>query len=69
MITNIKQDTLRLQSRVVADPAKLLQTISDMQHSVKNDKKGVVMAERKNRELKSRGEAMDAVMQVTRCLK
>ena len=62
-MTNIKQDNVRLQSRIVADPQKLLQTIQDMQKSVKNYKQNVMMAERKLRELKSRFEAMSVIEQ------
>lgn len=52
---------MRLQSRIVSDPEKLLQTIQEMSASVKSDKQNVVMAERKSRELRARLDAMAAV--------
>ncbi|KAJ3360928.1 kinetochore-associated Ndc80 complex subunit nuf2 [Kappamyces sp. JEL0680] len=55
------QDCARLSSRIVSDPAKLLQTIQDMNASVKADKQNVMMAERKSRELRARMDAMSAV--------
>ncbi|KAJ3307218.1 kinetochore-associated Ndc80 complex subunit nuf2 [Kappamyces sp. JEL0829] len=61
LITNVKQDCARLSSRIVSDPAKLLQTIQDMNASVKADKQNVMMAERKSRELRARMDAMSAV--------
>jgi chromosome segregation ATPase len=61
LANNIKQDCVRLSSRIVSDPAKLLETIQDMNASVKEDKKNVLMAERKSRELKSRMDAMSVV--------
>ncbi len=57
----MKQDCVRLQSRIVSDPEKLLQTIQEMSTSVKTDKQNVVMAERKSRELRARLDAMTIV--------
>ncbi|KAJ3312925.1 kinetochore-associated Ndc80 complex subunit nuf2 [Boothiomyces sp. JEL0838] len=61
LITNLKQECARLQSRIITNPEKLKLAIDDMIASVKIEKANVAASEKKSRELQVRIETMDSV--------
>ncbi|EGF76767.1 hypothetical protein BATDEDRAFT_21005 [Batrachochytrium dendrobatidis JAM81] len=63
LISNLKQNCVRLKSRVVHSPEKLKQVIAEMNRSLQEDKTYVVHTEKKNRELTHKIELMNAVEQ------
>ncbi|KAL2912180.1 kinetochore-associated Ndc80 complex subunit nuf2 [Polyrhizophydium stewartii] len=63
LLSNLKQDCVRLKSRVVHSPEKLKQVIAEMNRSLQEDKAFVLAAEKKTRELTYKIELMDTVEQ------
>ncbi|KAJ3323516.1 kinetochore-associated Ndc80 complex subunit nuf2 [Boothiomyces sp. JEL0866] len=61
LVTNLKQECARLQSRIITNPEKLKLAIDDMIASVKIEKANVAASEKKSRELQARIETMDSV--------
>ncbi|KAJ3274324.1 kinetochore-associated Ndc80 complex subunit nuf2 [Terramyces sp. JEL0728] len=61
LITNLKQECARLQSRIITNPEKLKLAIDDMIASVKIEKANVAASEKKSRELQVRIDTMDTV--------
>jgi DNA repair exonuclease SbcCD ATPase subunit len=58
----LKQELVRLQSRVVGDPKQLIQNIKDMNTALKRDKQDFLQLERKERELTQKLETFDLVL-------
>ncbi|KAJ1336953.1 hypothetical protein BSLG_006713 [Batrachochytrium salamandrivorans] len=63
LLSNLKQDCVRLRSRVVHSPEKLKQVIAEMNRSLQEDKAYAVTTEKKNRELTHKIELMNGVEQ------
>lgn len=69
IIEATKQESARVQSRIVQHPEKLKQAIADMTVSVSNEKNAVSQLEKKAREIQSKIEMMGVVeSDVTSCV-
>ncbi|TPX50490.1 hypothetical protein SeLEV6574_g00865 [Synchytrium endobioticum] len=63
LITNLKQESSRLRSRIVHSPEKLKQVLVDMNASLASEKVNVQTLEKKAREIQARIEMMHVVEQ------
>ncbi|KAJ3016259.1 kinetochore-associated Ndc80 complex subunit nuf2 [Thoreauomyces humboldtii] len=69
-ILDLKQNCVRLKSRIVQSPEKLKASISDMNSNLQSDKATVASTEKRARELQVKIDMMSAVEQdITSCLK
>ncbi|TPX67273.1 hypothetical protein SpCBS45565_g03982 [Spizellomyces sp. 'palustris'] len=69
-IMNLKQDCIRLKSRIVQSPEKLKASISEMNNSLQSDKATIGATEKKARELQNKIDMMSLVEQdIVTCLK
>ncbi|TPX61932.1 hypothetical protein PhCBS80983_g00851 [Powellomyces hirtus] len=69
-IMNLKQDCVRLRSRIVQSPEKLKASISEMNSTLNSDKTAVALTEKRARELQAKIDMMSSVEQDIRgCLK
>ncbi|KAJ3243486.1 kinetochore-associated Ndc80 complex subunit nuf2 [Chytriomyces hyalinus] len=70
LLSNTKQDCVRLRSRIVPNPAKLQQALVDMTNSISSEKTNLTVRERQYRDLLTRMEAIAVVQQdITTCTK
>ncbi|KAJ3158960.1 kinetochore-associated Ndc80 complex subunit nuf2 [Geranomyces michiganensis] len=68
-IMNLKQDCVRIKSRIVHSPEKLKASIAEMSDSLTSDKAAVVQTEKRARELQAKIDMMSSIEQDIRgCL-
>ncbi|KAI9096105.1 Nuf2 family-domain-containing protein [Phlyctochytrium arcticum] len=53
-IANLKQDCIRLESRIVKSPEELKNSIAEMSATLTNDKQAILVSEKKTRDLQTR---------------